>query len=105
MSDRYKSQHRVNSPSDFPSEPHLAIIEFGTIYIPGDERSRTNPGHGYPESTATTMSYTWWKLEDREHWAYYIEDLMGLHSQYNTRKNFVAIDQGKKVNPSLKLNI
>jgi len=27
---------------------NYAIVEFGSIYIPGDERSRTNPGHGYP---------------------------------------------------------
>ena len=102
--DHTKFQHRVNSPGDFPDTPHLAIIEFGTIYIPGDERSRTNPGHGYPASSETTMTYTWFALQDREHWLYFIEDLMGIH-QYSTRKDFIAIDQGIKVTPGLKLDI
>lgn len=25
------------------------VIEKSSYYVPGDERSRTNPGHGYPE--------------------------------------------------------
>lgn len=32
-----------------------AALFYRTIYIPGDERSRTNPGHGYPESTQETI--------------------------------------------------
>jgi hypothetical protein len=46
---------KVNSP-DVPVD-HYAIIVFDTIYIPGDERSRTNPGHGYPESTENRANY------------------------------------------------
>jgi hypothetical protein len=41
-----------------PQEPHYAIIEEIAVYIPGDERSKTNPGHGYPESTEYYTSYT-----------------------------------------------
>ena len=51
---------------DIPSEEHYAIIEFGSIYIPGDERSRTNPGHGYPAETRTTIEYI--MFEDEETW-------------------------------------
>lgn len=29
---------------------HIVLVD-GSITIPGDERSRTNPGHGYPEHT------------------------------------------------------
>jgi hypothetical protein len=28
-----------------------AILTTTSVTVPGDERSRTNPGHGYPEST------------------------------------------------------
>lgn len=28
-----------------------AVLLTKSVYIPGDERSRTNPGHGYPEHT------------------------------------------------------
>lgn len=34
-----------------------AIVEKGIVYVPGDDRSRTNPGHGYPEHTITYDSY------------------------------------------------
>lgn len=30
------------------STPQYGIIEKSTIHHPGDERSRTHPGHGYP---------------------------------------------------------
>lgn len=34
----------------------LAALVSRTITIPGDERSRTHPGHGYPESQETTIT-------------------------------------------------
>jgi len=40
-----------------PSKEHYAIITTNKIYIPGDERSRTNPGHGYPEHYQETIDY------------------------------------------------
>ena len=43
--------------SDIPKVDHFAIIEFTSITIPGDEHSRTNPGHGYPESTKNVSIY------------------------------------------------
>lgn len=40
-----------------PEQKHWAIITTNQIYIPGDERSRTNPGHGYPEHYEQTIKY------------------------------------------------
>ncbi len=48
---------RVSRPEDVPTGRHWQIITFGSVYTPGDERSRTNPGHGYPAST-DPVSYT-----------------------------------------------
>ena len=31
--------------------PFYSVLIKNSVTIPGDERSRTNPGHGYPEST------------------------------------------------------
>jgi hypothetical protein len=42
---------------DVPEREHWAIIESASVVIPGDERSRTNPGHGYPESTCYYTTY------------------------------------------------
>jgi hypothetical protein len=32
-----------------------AVLVESSYYVPGDERSKTNPGHGYPEHT---VNYT-----------------------------------------------
>lgn len=41
----------VHSLKDVPKEPHYVILKIRSVHIPGDERSRTHPGHGYPAST------------------------------------------------------
>lgn len=55
----------VSNLSDIPNEVHWAIIKVGSITIPGDERSRTNPGHGYPEHQETTISYEVYFTEEK----------------------------------------
>lgn len=40
-----------------PDEEHWAIITTSSYTVPGDERSRTNPGHGYPEHSVETIEY------------------------------------------------
>ncbi len=46
--------HRV---SDIPKLPHWALLCDDSIHIPGDERSRTNPGHGYPAEDRPIIAY------------------------------------------------
>ena len=41
-----------------------AAITQGSYYVPGDERSRTNPGHGYPGGTEYYTTLTEFKTED-----------------------------------------
>lgn len=43
--------------SEIPNGPHWAIIQTTSVTIPGDERSRTAPGHGYPEHTESFITY------------------------------------------------
>jgi hypothetical protein len=52
--------------SDIPNGPHFAIIQTTAVHTPGDERSRTNPGHGYPASTETYITYR--AFTDRAKW-------------------------------------
>ena len=42
--------------SEIPAQPFYAILEETSSTIPGDERSRTNPGHGYPEHTVSSWN-------------------------------------------------
>ncbi|QXV74025.1 hypothetical protein [Rhizobium phage RHEph12] len=48
-------KHTADGALPVGSGEHFAVLEFVSVHIPGDERSRTNPGHGYP---ATNESYT-----------------------------------------------
>ena len=63
--------YRVRHQAEMPTEPHFAVIEYTSVYIPGDERSRTNPGHGYPASTEYHVEYI--VFESREAWEIYIK--------------------------------
>jgi len=42
----------------------FAIITRTSHTIPGDERSRTNPGHGYPEHTVDSIEMTEFPTRD-----------------------------------------
>lgn len=48
----------VDDISKMPAGEHWAILQNESIHVPGDERSRTAPGHGYPEHTEKSLSYT-----------------------------------------------
>lgn len=59
--------------------PKYLLIDSRTIHIPGDERSRTNPGHGYPESDESVPVLKWFDnerdlLEHMETWGKNIKD-------------------------------
>ena len=47
----------VSQVTDIPDREHWVIVKTDGVHIPGDERSRTNPGHGYPERTQNFLSY------------------------------------------------
>ena len=68
--------------------PHWAIIEFDSIWIPGDERSRTNPGHGYPEHNESVVKYI--AFTDESEWKDEIQKRMTGPS-YSRKDNFIAI--------------
>jgi hypothetical protein len=77
----------VSNKSDMLTKPHFAIVEFGSIHIPGDERSRNSPGHGYPDHTQSTCTYI--AFESEEEWKRVIDKRMT--SIYGTKDNFIAI--------------
>lgn len=47
----------VHHVEDIPTGEHWAVITGSSVTIPGDERSRTAPGHGYPEHTENYIEY------------------------------------------------
>jgi len=72
--------------ADIPKGPHYAILEKRSISIPGDERSRTHPGHGYPASTEEVWDYI--VFPTREAWEGEIKRRTGL---VFGNRNFVPI--------------
>lgn len=95
----YDARNYIHSKKDFPTVPHLSIIEFGSITIPGDERSQTNPGHGYPEHSVSKVDYVWYALEDEEFWKADILERMTSSS----RKEFIAPKNGEVYEPKIGL--
>jgi hypothetical protein len=54
----------ITNAHELPPGEHFAILTFRSVTIPGDERSRTHPGHGYPESTEHCAVYTLYETKD-----------------------------------------
>jgi hypothetical protein len=52
----YDDYKHVGSAADLqPEVAYYGILKFSSITIPGDQRSRDCPGHGYPEHTETSV--------------------------------------------------
>jgi len=75
-----------HSVSDIPKGPHYALLVQKTTYIPGDERSRTNPGHGYPASTEYSWDYI--VFTGREEWE---EEIKRRMSSLHGKEDKVAL--------------
>lgn len=72
-----------HTSSDVPKTEHFAIVIFSSIWIEGDERSRTHPGHGYPAHSESKAEYR--AFTDRTEWEREVE-------RYAERKdNYVAM--------------
>jgi len=91
----------VSDKLDIPQHKHFAAIIFSSIFIPGDERSRTNPGHGYPERYDTKIEYIVFADEDdMGKWV-----AMEETSQYS-RHDYVIIEaEGLKLVRSMQVKI
>lgn len=52
----YDDYKHVGSAADLqPGMTYYGILNFSSITVPGDQRSRDYPGHGYPEHTVTSV--------------------------------------------------
>lgn len=59
----------ITEKSKFPTAEHYAALIFTSIWIEGDERSRTVPGHGYPAHSESVVNYIeFTSKEEMEQW-------------------------------------
>lgn len=79
-----------------PGVHYLILIEKRTS-VPGDERSRTHPGHGYPAHTVSSWSVMDFG-EDRAAWE---EEVRSRRGQPGARIDFVPM---RTVVPSIKVS-
>lgn len=77
-----------SNKNDIPTTPHWAIVSFSSIFIPGDERSKSCPGHGYPDSTETSVIY--YAFDNEQEWKSEISKKM-KPSYGPPETNFVAM--------------
>lgn len=62
----------ITSKEDFPKAAHLAVVLFSSRWVEGDERSRTDPGHGYPAHSESHVEYL--TFEDQKDLTMWIEN-------------------------------
>jgi len=86
------------SVDEIPDEEFFAILYPESTTIPGDERSRTNPGYGYPEHTVRN-----WSIEvhaTREKWEAEIVRLETNKTKYKAIRAIPA-----KITTTLTVNV
>lgn len=77
----------AKTQDDIPEQEHFVILEFSSIHVPGDERSRTNPGHGYPEHSEPKVDYI--VFPDRDAWV--AEIRRRTASRFNDNRSWTPI--------------
>lgn len=77
----------VKSIGELPTDPFWILMWDDSIQIPGDERSRTNPGHGYPASTEYFVRMK--TFTDKDELKAEIETLM--MPEFGERKKFKVV--------------
>lgn len=97
-------RRRAKSPADVPKGPHYAIIVFKTssVYVEGDERSRTHPGHGYPGGTETFESNEYYPFDSRADWEAAVQHLF-LEKQGRT--DVLAFEVAAVASPTVHIQV
>jgi len=95
---------KVKSPKDVtPKHKYLLVIFKTTTYhVEGDERSRTNPGHGYPahdDKIDSTETHAFEDLIDLE------SELVKLYEEERTRNDLLVIDVARTSEPKASIKV
>lgn len=79
----------VTKDTDVPQRQHYGIIVFKSkqIHHEGDERSRTNPGHGYPAYTERIQLNDYYVTLDKKLWE---ADVIELHNKQEKFSAFIV---------------
>ncbi len=78
----------VTNRDRMPKTQHWAVITYGSVHHAGDERSRTNPGHGYPAYSEEIVKYQAFSSEDE--WKECIRDYTIRKETFTAMKVYPA---------------
>jgi hypothetical protein len=103
-SDVKKRLKQIAKARDVPKEHHYSITiwESYSYTTQGDERSRTNPGHGYPSETINVDTPRQFVTTVEEDWK---EALRLLFAEKPNRDDVVALEVTRRVFPTLKIEV
>jgi hypothetical protein len=95
---------KISSPNDLIPTHRFLIIIFKSrnIHFEADERSKTNPGHGYPERDEKIETYEFYACVNDESLKL---DLEKLFEENKNRKDILVIKIGQIVPVAVSLKI
>jgi hypothetical protein len=101
---------QIKKPSDFPNGPFWVMVQFSSdsYTVPGDERSRTNPGHGYPEHTVTTDKVEMTAFTSESEWKKVVGEAYLENQKGGYRSKLVAafhVDSLAKLSVTTNINV
>lgn len=70
----------IHTLNEVPPAAHFVALIFSSIHIEGDERSRANPGHGYPAENKPVVEYIAFK-DRAEMEAWVLKEETSLHGK------------------------
>jgi hypothetical protein len=91
---------RVNGPSNIPKGEHyqVAVYKTTSVYHEGDERSRTNPGHGYPAYTEKISNFEQWITTDEKELKEFIDSLeRKIKEAWSSAFTYSVVKVAKKI--------
>lgn len=96
----------AKGPGEVPKDFHYAILVFEStsVHIPGDERSRTNPGHGYPASTEYYNTFSYFFTKNSDELNKFVKYLFNNNS-YKDKFVFFQVSGLGKVNVDVNISI
>lgn len=66
LEERKETMKTITKAEDMFRGKHFVILEFSSYHVPGDERSKQHPGHGYH---AHDVAYTRYRAtQDKQEW-------------------------------------
>lgn len=99
--------NRVKTPADIPEGPHFAVLVYksNSVHVPGDERSQTNPGHGYPAHTVTTSTFEQWVTCDEAKLQAKVAELSAVQRSGQKQPVFVVLKVERKLTVSTQTTV